>query len=200
MFEKCPLCGGALAGNICESCGYALPRDEEFVAFYNLDPADYPQESAVREIIPEHISEEIYPNRAELANKPINIKVREEAAIISKPAQKLPSVPMRYNMPSASPNRVRNIQYIQNVQSIQNTQPTQSLSEFLWDSMEIFGENFRKCWTVLPLCYFFPQCILIYFVIAGVRLFSGEKVSIPFGLLTAAAAVLGFLGGFELLM
>lgn len=200
MIDKCPLCGETLAGNICEFCGYALPREDELVAFYNFDPADYPQENAVREIIPEHISEEIYPNRAE-SRKPIEVKVREETAVqpIPKltPTPKPSSVPMRYNMPAASPNRVRNVQ---NVQYIQNVQPPQSMSEFLWEVLENFWENFRKCWTLLPLCYFFPHCIMIYFVVAGVRLFSGEKVSAPFGLLTAAAALLGFLGGMKYLM
>ncbi|MDE5860237.1 MAG: hypothetical protein K2H23_07660, partial [Oscillospiraceae bacterium] len=69
MAEKCPLCGGVLAGDICESCGYALPRDEELAALYNLDPIDYPHEAPVREIIPEHISEEIYQNRVNTAVK-----------------------------------------------------------------------------------------------------------------------------------
>lgn len=76
MAEKCPLCGGALTENICESCGYALPRDEELAALYNLDPVDYPQESPVREITPEHISEEIYPNR-----KGTVVKVRRRKAV-----------------------------------------------------------------------------------------------------------------------
>ncbi len=105
------------------------------------------------------------------------------------------SVPMTYsaNMPAANPRPV------QNMQNLQNMQNTQSPSEFMWDVWESFAENFRKCWTLLPLCYFFPPCIIIYFVVAGVRAFSGERVSVPFGLLTALAAVLGRLGGIAFL-
>lgn len=69
MAEKCPLCGGVLAENVCGVCGYSPPQDEVLAALYNLDPDDYPQEEPVREMIPEHISEEIYPNRKNTAVK-----------------------------------------------------------------------------------------------------------------------------------
>lgn len=73
--KKCPLCGGKLDKNYCDSCGYSVPDEEDISALYNYDPSDYPQEEpAIREITPEHITEEIYPNRPE----PVEFKVREE--------------------------------------------------------------------------------------------------------------------------
>lgn len=79
MAEKCPLCGGVLAENVCGVCGYSPPRDAELAALYNLDPTDYPQEYPIREITPEHISEEIYPNRKNTA-----VKVRKKTADTSQ--------------------------------------------------------------------------------------------------------------------
>ena len=73
--KRCPLCGGSLKNNYCDSCGYSLPDEEDISALYNYDPTDYPQEEpAIREITPEHITEEIFPNRPE----PFEFKVREE--------------------------------------------------------------------------------------------------------------------------
>lgn len=73
--KKCPLCGGNVKNNYCDSCGYSLPDEEDISALYNYDPSDYPQEEpAIREITPEHITDEIYPNRPE----PMEFKVREE--------------------------------------------------------------------------------------------------------------------------
>lgn len=73
--KKCPLCGGKLNKNYCDSCGYSVPDEEDISALYNYDPSDYPQEEpAIREITPEHITDEIYPNRPE----PMEFKVREE--------------------------------------------------------------------------------------------------------------------------
>lgn len=73
--KKCPLCGGSVKNNYCDSCGYSLPEEEDISALYNYDPSDYPQEEpAIREITPEHITEEIYPNSPE----PVEFKVREE--------------------------------------------------------------------------------------------------------------------------
>lgn len=77
MAKKCPLCGGKLKNNYCDSCGYAVPDDEELSALYNLDPSDYPQpqeQPAVREIIPDVQAEEIYPNRPEAPR----FKVRDD--------------------------------------------------------------------------------------------------------------------------
>lgn len=74
--KRCPLCGGNVKDNYCDSCGYSLPDEEDISALYNYDPTDYPQEeSAIREITPEHITEEIYPNRPE----PFEFKVKENA-------------------------------------------------------------------------------------------------------------------------
>ncbi len=77
MAKKCPLCGGKLKNNYCESCGYAVPDYEELSALYNLDPSDYPQpqeQPAVREITPDVQAEEIYPNRPEAPK----FKVRDD--------------------------------------------------------------------------------------------------------------------------
>lgn len=77
MAKKCPLCGGKLKNNYCDSCGYAVPDDEELSALYNLDPSDYPQpqeQPAVREITPDVQAEEIYPNRPEAPR----FKVRDD--------------------------------------------------------------------------------------------------------------------------
>lgn len=72
--KRCPLCGGNVKDNYCDSCGYSLPDEEDISALYNYDPADYPQEQpAIREITPKHITEEIFPNRPE----PFEFKVRE---------------------------------------------------------------------------------------------------------------------------
>lgn len=72
--KRCPLCGGNVKDNYCDSCGYSLPDEEDISALYNYDPTDYPQEEpAIREITPEHITEEIYPNRPE----PFEFKVME---------------------------------------------------------------------------------------------------------------------------
>ncbi len=189
MILQCPLCGELTTGSTCFKCGYVMPDEEELAALYNLDPSDYPQSAAVREIVPERISAEIYPD--------IRVRgaVQTAAGARSNVNPKPVSVPARYNanMPAASPRPV------QNARNVQNQPNMTSPSEFIWDVWENFAENFRKCWTLLPLCYFFPPCILVYFVVAGVRLFSGERVSVPFGLLTALAAVLGRPGGIAFL-
>lgn len=72
--KRCPLCGGNVKDNYCDSCGYSLPDEEDISALYNYDPTDYPQEEpAIREITPKHITEEIFPNRPE----PFEFKVME---------------------------------------------------------------------------------------------------------------------------
>lgn len=72
--KRCPLCGGNVKDNYCDSCGYSLPDEEDISALYNYDPTDYPQEQpAIREITPKHITEEIFPNRPE----PFEFKVKE---------------------------------------------------------------------------------------------------------------------------
>lgn len=73
--KRCPLCGGNVKDNYCDSCGYSLPDEEDISALYNYDPSDYPQEEpAIREITPKHITEEIFPNRPE----PFKFEVRED--------------------------------------------------------------------------------------------------------------------------
>lgn len=83
MAEKCPLCGGPLEENICGTCGYSPPPDEELAALYNLDPSDYPSEGPVREVISKHISEEIYPNRKKIAVK-VHKKTKDTSQSLSE--------------------------------------------------------------------------------------------------------------------
>ncbi len=74
MSNKCPLCMEKLVKGECLSCGYKLPDEENISAVYDCEPSVIPEPAPVREIYPEHISEEIYPNRPAPA---IEIKVRE---------------------------------------------------------------------------------------------------------------------------
>ncbi len=74
MAKKCPLCGGKLKNNYCESCGYAVPDDEELSALYDMDPSNDVYGEKVREIIPDVQAEEIYPNRPEAPK----FKVRDD--------------------------------------------------------------------------------------------------------------------------
>lgn len=61
--KTCPLCGGKLKDNYCESCGYDVPADDDLSALYDMEPENDAFGEAVREITPEAQSEEIYPNR-----------------------------------------------------------------------------------------------------------------------------------------
>lgn len=74
MAKKCPLCGGKLKNNYCESCGYAVPNDEELSAAYDMDPSNDAFGEQIREIIPDVQAEEIYPNRPEAPK----FKVRDD--------------------------------------------------------------------------------------------------------------------------
>lgn len=74
MAKKCPLCGGKLKNNYCDSCGYAVPDDEELSALYDMDPTNDVFGEGVREIIPDVQAEEIYPNRPEAPK----FKVRDD--------------------------------------------------------------------------------------------------------------------------
>ncbi|MDE5991449.1 MAG: hypothetical protein K2G87_00210 [Oscillospiraceae bacterium] len=61
--KTCPLCGGKLKNNYCESCGYDVPDDDDLSALYDMNPENDAFGEVVREITPEVQSEEIYPNR-----------------------------------------------------------------------------------------------------------------------------------------
>lgn len=71
--EKCPICGGKIVLEYCDSCGFRVPNEENISSLYNYDPSDYPAEDEnvmdyapefmVREAIPEVQAEEIYPQR-----------------------------------------------------------------------------------------------------------------------------------------
>lgn len=80
--KTCPLCGGKLKNNYCESCGYDVPDDDEGLsAIYDMDPENDAFGEQVREIIPEVQAEEIYPNRPagfDTAYEQPQFKVRDE--------------------------------------------------------------------------------------------------------------------------
>lgn len=61
--KTCPLCGGKLKNNYCESCGYDVPEDDDLSALYDMEPENDAFGEVVREITPDVQSEEIYPNR-----------------------------------------------------------------------------------------------------------------------------------------
>ncbi len=61
--KTCPLCGGKLNNNYCESCGYDVPEDDDLSALYDMEPENDAFGEVVREITPDVQSEEIYPNR-----------------------------------------------------------------------------------------------------------------------------------------
>lgn len=61
--KTCPLCGGKLKNNYCESCGYDVPDDGDLSALYDMDPENDAFGEVVREITPDVQAEEIYPNR-----------------------------------------------------------------------------------------------------------------------------------------
>ncbi len=61
--KTCPLCGGKLKNNYCDSCGYDVPEDDDLSALYDMEPENDAFGEAVREVTPDVQSEEIYPNR-----------------------------------------------------------------------------------------------------------------------------------------
>jgi len=161
MAKKCPLCGGKLKDNYCDSCGYAVPEDDELSALYNLDPSDYPEpqeQPAIREITPKVQAEEIYPNRP----KPPKFKVRDdEGKTVRKPdpygqvqppaanpyaQQQTPPPPSYYanNAGRASPPPHANTR---------NTSGHDWSKQF---SKDIIKEFARKYWWYLALVLFCP--------------------------------------------
>lgn len=71
--KTCPLCGGKLKNNYCDSCGYDVPEDDDLSAVYDMEPENDAFGEQVREITPDVQTEEIYPNR-----EPPRFKVRDE--------------------------------------------------------------------------------------------------------------------------
>ncbi len=61
--KTCPLCGGKLKNNYCESCGYDVPEDDDLSALYDMEPENDSFGEVVREVTPDVQAEEIYPNR-----------------------------------------------------------------------------------------------------------------------------------------
>lgn len=178
--EKCPLCGERLVKNLCENCGFAVPDETEISSLYNLDPSDDEPEP-IREITPEHITEEIYPNRPE----PVEFKVREE----EKPApfvnpyanqnngaagQRQAGQP--YNMP-ASPPRQQN-PYANNGSFTPYSQN---------GGTDTFKENMRTYWWLLLLAFFIPIMGIVFMSLVK------NKFDSRFRAFLLVAVVLGFI-------
>lgn len=181
--KKCPLCGGKLEKNYCDSCGYAVPDEEDISALYNYDPSDYPAEEPIREITPEHITEEIYPNRP----KPVELKVREETE--EKPFVNPYADMQGQNVqPQNTP--------AQNAPA-QNTPPSPqnpyagsgNFTPYTNSSTggDEFAENMKKFWWVLLIAFFAPFLGIIFAVL------SKNNFDKKFKSLIIAAAVAGFI-------
>ena len=185
--KKCPLCGGNVKNNYCDSCGYSLPDEDDISALYNYDPSDYPQEEpAIREITPEHITEEIYPNRPE----PVEFKVREEkkdSPFVNPYAEQNNGVggasPYANNIPKQSggqspyagpyvnnnppqnnPNQNQN-PYANNGNFSPYTNTTNS-------SNGSFGEFLKKYWIILLIMFLTPRFISL---ILGISFFKNVR-------------------------
>ena len=187
--KKCPLCGGNVKNNYCDSCGYSLPDEDDISALYNYDPSDYPQEEpAIREITPEHITEEIYPNRPE----PVEFKVREEkkdspfvnpyanqnngvgnanASPYANNTPKQSGNPSPYagpyinnNPPQNNPNQNQN-PYANNGNFTPYTNTTNS-------SNGCFGEFLKKYWIILLIMFLTPRFISL---ILGISFFKNVR-------------------------
>lgn len=192
--KKCPLCGGNVKNNYCDSCGYSLPDEEDISALYNYDPSDYPQEEpAIREITPEHITEEIYPNRPE----PMEFKVREEekkdspfvnpyaeqhnglggangaSPYANNNTPKQSGSPSPYagpyinnNPPQNNPNQNKN-PYASNGNFTPYTNTTNS-------SNGSFAEFMKKYWVILLIMLLMPRILSLILGISFFKNVSGE--------------------------
>lgn len=165
--KKCPLCGGSVKNNYCDSCGYSLPDEEDISALYNYDPSDYPQEEpAIREITPEHITEEIYPNRPE----PVEFKVREETKKDSPFVNPYAEQNNGANTGGASPYANNNPPQNQNPYANNGgftpyTNPTSS-------SGGSFKEFMGKYWVILLIMLLMPRFLSL---ILGISFFKNVK-------------------------
>lgn len=179
--EKCPLCGERLVKNFCENCGFAVPDETEISSLYNLDPSDDEPEP-IREITPEHITEEIYPNRPE----PIEFKVREE----EKPApfvnpyanqnngaagQRQAGQPYN-NMPASPPQQ-------QNPYADNGSFKPYSTS----GNSDKLKEDLHSFWWILLISFLFP------IIGIAIMVFVKNKFDNRFKTYILIAAVLGFI-------
>lgn len=184
--KKCPLCGGSVKNNYCDSCGYSLPDEEDISALYNYDPSDYPQEEpAIREITPEHITDEVYPNRPE----PVEFKVREEEKKDSPfvnpyanqdnglggaspyanntPKQSGGQSPYAGKYANNNPPQNQN-PYANNGNFTPYTNPNQNASD------ASFGEFIKRYWIVLLIMFLMPRFISIIIGLSMLRTFKEE--------------------------
>jgi len=126
--KTCPLCGGKLKNNYCESCGYDVPEDDDLSALYDMEPENDAFGEVVREVTPDVQSEEIYPNRPagyDTAYEQPKFKVRDNNGNTvhqNQYGQQLPP----------SPFTQQNGQNGQNQQSQQSQQNQQNASPYRW--------------------------------------------------------------------
>ena len=194
MIERCPLCGGALAENTCESCGYALPQDEELAALYNLDPADYPQENTVREIIPEHISEEIYPNRERTVVKVRRRKAGRKTQDTSQSLSEFLCDDAEVFKEAAVPPkpivvRVRGRNMRLTAGYVPNTRLwVKRIEKKAYRQSAAFGESLSSFWWLLVMAVISPTLATIALIIATIK--AKGKINIKFVALLFAAEIL----------
>lgn len=182
--KKCPLCGGSVKNNYCDSCGYSLPDEEDISALYNYDPSDYPQEEpAIREITPEHITEEIYPNRPE----PVEFKVREEekkdSPFANPYANQTNGVsgengasPYANNTPKQSGGQSPYAGQYANNNPPQNQNPYANNGNFTpytnpnqSAAGESLGDFIKNYWIVLVIMFFMPRVISLLIGVSMLR-------------------------------
>ena len=190
--KKCPLCGGNVKNNYCDSCGYSLPDEDDISALYNYDPSDYPQEEpAIREITPEHITEEIYPNRPE----PMEFKVREEEkkdspfvnpyanqnnGVGNANANAPKASPYANNTPKQSGNPSPYAEPYANNNPPQNQNPYANNGNFTPytnttnSSNDSFQEFMKKYWVILLIMLFMPRVLSLILGISMLGKLKGE--------------------------
>lgn len=181
--EKCPLCGERMVKNLCENCGYSVPDELELSAPYNLDPSDdYPE--PIREITPEHLTEEIYPNRPE--PQPIEFKVREEES------------PAPFVNPYANQNNgTANQNQGQTGRNYIPSPPPQQQNPYANNggftpysqngSTDTFKEDMRTYWWLLLLAFFIPIMGIVFMSLVK------NKFDSRFRAFLLVAVVLGFI-------
>lgn len=193
--ERCPLCQSKLKGGECPSCGYRPPDESDISALYNYDPTDYPQpeQQAVREIMPDVQMEEIYPGRPEIPNikvhdqqnKTVGVygtganqeawqKAKQaEQARQAKQAEQVQQAQQRAQKNSQNPyadnGSFRPYQSPPTAKNIPTNLPTilggNLPSPNSSDTVNSYGDFFRKYWWALLLSLFIPFLGLIFYAI-----------------------------------
>lgn len=102
---NCPICGGAVRGGSCLSCGYEIPDESRIAAVYNYDPSDYDPGAAGDEALPEAEMESI--SMESISADDIAAISSAAAAPVAAPAVRTASPPaadnIKTNAPPATP-------------------------------------------------------------------------------------------------